>query len=372
MAIEIIEWKEDSGDELVYRFPTSDTIKMGAQLIVMESQTAVFFRDGKALDTFGPGRHTLSTLNLPILTKILSLPFGSKSPFKAEVYFVSNRVFTNLKWGTREPVIFRDTEFKMVRLRAFGVYSIRINDPSLFVNTIVGAQRRFSTSDIEGYLREMVVSKMFDVLGETLKTLLDLPRYYDELGVALKTRVKEDFGKYGLEVVDFYINSITPPDEVQKVIDERSGMAAMGDMNEYMRFKAAKAMGDAAKQEGGGAGQGMGLGMGAGLGMMLPGMVSQAMQAGQQNQNQEGKPVVTGPICAKCKTQLPPGAQFCTTCGARIANWLVCPKCTAQVPPDAKFCNACGAPMSQDCSKCGTTLQPGSKFCPQCGQAVGI
>lgn len=370
MAIEIIEWKEDSGDDLVYRFPTSDTIKMGAQLIVMESQTAVFFRDGKALDTFGAGRHTLSTLNLPILTKLFSLPFGSKSPFKAEIYFVSRRVFTDLKWGTKEPVIFRDTEFKMVRLRSFGVYSIRITEPQLFVNTIVGAQRRFSTGDIEGYLREMIVSKLFDVLGETLKTLLDLPRYYDELGVALKTRVKEDFGKYGLEVVDFYINSITPPDEVQKIIDERSGMAAMGNMNEYMRFKAAQAVGDAAKQEGGGAGQGMGLGMGAGLGMMLPGMVSQAMQAGQQNQ--EGQPVVTGPICNKCKTQLPPGAQFCTTCGARIAAWLVCPKCTAQVPPDAKFCSACGTAMTQDCAKCGTSLQPDSKFCPQCGQAVGI
>ncbi|HSE42770.1 MAG TPA: SPFH domain-containing protein, partial [Acidobacteriota bacterium] len=229
MAIEVIQWKEESGsDEIVYRFPTTDTIKMGAQLIVNESQTAVFFRDGKALDTFGPGRHTLTTMNLPVLTKLMSWPFGFDSPFKAEVYFVSRRVFTNLKWGTREPVIFRDTEFNMVRLRSFGVYSIQVADPQLFVNTIVGTQRRYSTSDIEGFLRDMIVSRLFDVLGETLKTLLDLPRYYDELGVALKTRVKEDFGKYGMEVVDFFINSITPPEEVQKVIDERSGMAAIG------------------------------------------------------------------------------------------------------------------------------------------------
>ena len=368
MAIEVIQWKEDSGgDELVYRFSSSDSIKMGAQLIVNESQTAVFFRDGKALDTFGPGRHTLTTMNLPFLTKLLSWPFGFDSPFKAEVYFVSRRVFTNLKWGTREPVIFRDTEFNMVRLRSFGVYSIRVTEPQLFVNTIVGTQGRYTTGDIEGFLRDSIVSRLFDVLGETLKTLLDLPRYYDELGVALKTRIKEDFGKYGLEVVDFYINSITPPEEVQKVIDERSGMAAMGNMNEYMKYKAAQAVGDAAKQEGGGAGQGMGMGMGAGLGMMLPGMVAQSMQAGQQGTQE---PVLTGPVCNKCKTQLAPDAQFCTNCGAQIAAWLVCPKCTTQVPPDAKFCGKCGTSMTQNCTKCSTALPPGAKFCLQCGQEV--
>jgi membrane protease subunit (stomatin/prohibitin family) len=370
MAIEVIQWKEDTGNDLVYRFPSSDEIKMGAQLIVSESQSAVFFRDGKALDVFGPGRHTLSTLNLPFLTKLLSWPFGFNSPFKAEVYFVSRRVFTNLKWGTREPVIFRDTEFKMVRLRAFGVFSIRVTEPQLFVNTIVGTQHRYTTSDIESFLRDIAVSRLNDVLGETLKTLLDLPRYYDELGVALKTRVKDDFDKYGLEVVDFLINAITPPEEVQKVIDERSGMAAVGNMGEYMRYKTAQAVGDAAKQEGGGTGQGMGLGMGAGLGMMIPGMVAQAMQQGQQGQQPQGTPPTTGPICSKCKTQLLPGAQFCSNCGAQIANWVVCPKCTTQVPPDAKFCSNCGTSLALTCSKCGTAIQADAKFCLNCGQKV--
>jgi membrane protease subunit (stomatin/prohibitin family) len=375
MAIEVIQWKEDTGQDLVYRFPGSDEIKMGAQLIVSESQSAVFFRDGKALDVFGPGRHTLSTMNLPVLTKIMSWPFGFKSPFQAEVYYVSKRVFMNQKWGTREPVIFRDTEFKMVRLRAFGVFSIRITEPQLFVNTVVGTQGRFSTGDVEGFLREIIVSRLNDVLGETLKTLLDLPRYYDELGVALKSRVHEDFGKYGLEVVDLLINSITPPDEVQKIIDERSGMAAVGDMGEYMRFKAARAVEDAAKQEGGGAGQGIGLGMGAGFGMMIPGMIQQSMQQAQGGQQQpagqQGQPV-TGPICAKCKTQLALGAQFCSSCGAKVASWIVCPKCTAQMPPESKFCSSCGASLAAAsvCAKCGAQLQPGAKFCAGCGQAV--
>jgi membrane protease subunit (stomatin/prohibitin family) len=368
MAIEVIQWKEDRGDDLVYRFPLTDEIKMGAQLIVAESQSAVFFRDGKALDVFGPGRHTLTTLNLPLLTKLMSWPFGFKSPFKAEVYYVSRRVFTDQKWGTREPVVFRDTEFQMVRLRAFGVYSLRVNEPQLFINTIVGTQQRYSTSDIQNFLRDVIVSRFNDVLGETLKTLLDLPRYYDELAVALKTRILEDFDKYGLEVVDFFINSITPPEEVQKVIDERSGMAAAGNMGEYMRFKTARAVGDAAKQEGGEAGQSMGLGMGAGLGMMVPGMIQQAMQQGQQ------QPASTkGPVCSKCQTQLEPGAQFCSNCGSKVmaAATIACSKCSTQLPADTKFCSNCGNSLSAAiCGKCGTNLQAGAKFCAQCGEPV--
>ena len=376
MAIEVIQWHEDAGNEMVYRFPGSDEIKMGAQLIVAESQSAVFFRDGKALDVFGPGRHTLSTMNLPFLTKLMSWPFGFKSPFQAEVYYVSRRIFTNQKWGTREPVVFRDTEFAMVRLRAFGVFSLRVIEPQLFVNTMVGTQHRFTTGDVEGFLRDIIVSRLNDVLGETLKTLLDLPRYYDELAVALKTRVHEDFDKYGLELVDFYINSITPPEEVQKVIDERSGMAAVGNMNDYMRFKAARAVGDAAQQEGGGqgaAGQGMGLGLGAGLGMMLPGMIQQSMQQGGQQGGAQQKPGAGGATiaCPKCNTQLPAGAQFCTNCGSKVMATINCPKCNTVLPAGSKFCGNCGAQLSAvKCSKCGNDVPPGAKFCSQCGEQV--
>ncbi len=362
MAIEVIQWKEDTGEDMVWRFPDSDEIKMGAQVIVSESQSAVFFRDGKALDVFGAGRHTLSTMNLPVLTKLMSWPFGFKSPFQAQVYYVSRRVFTNQKWGTREPVVFRDTEFQMVRLRAFGIFSIRIVEPQLFVNTIVGTQGRYSTGDVEGFLRDIIVSRLNDVLGETLKTLLDLPRYYDELGVALKTRVKEDFSRYGLEVVDFYINSITPPEDVQKVIDERSGMAAAGDMNQYMRFKAAQAVGDAAKKEGGSAGEGMGLGMGAGLGMMLPGMIAQAMQGAQT-------PAQSAVACPNCKAQIPAGSQFCGSCGTKLAASINCPKCNTQLAPGSKFCNNCGTALTAtNCAKCGTAPAAGAKFCAQCGE----
>jgi len=235
--LEVIEHHDPTGQEIVYRFPQqgSAEIKLGAQLVVQEAQEAVLYRDGKALDVFGPGRHTLSTQNIPLLGKIIGAPFGGKSPFRVAVVFVNKRTFIDQKWGTREPVVFRDSELGMVRLRAFGIYAYRIQDSQLFVNTVVGSQGRFDTHDLQDFYRDVIVSRLNDLMGETLDTIFDLPKFYDELGAAAKARATEDFAKYGVDLTDFYINSITPPDEVQEKMDERAAMGAVGDMNTYMQ-----------------------------------------------------------------------------------------------------------------------------------------
>jgi len=317
MAIEVIEWKDDSGREIVWRFSAGGEIKLGAQLVVSENQWAVFFRDGKALDTFAAGRHTLTTANIPLLARLIGLPFGGVSPFRADVYYVAKKVFTGMKWGTREPVVFRDAELAMVRLRANGNFAARVTDPQLFVNQIVGSQGSYSIDAIEGYLRDVIVARLNDVLGSTLKTIFDLPQHYDELAEALKGRVAGDFSKYGLEMTDFFVGAITPPDDVQKVIDERTGMAAVGDQNTYLKFKAAQAMGDAAKNPSGdgGASAGIGLGVGAGIGMTVAGMIRDAMAPGGAGAAVGG----TGAFCANCGAKLPDGAKFCPGCGAKRA-----------------------------------------------------
>jgi membrane protease subunit (stomatin/prohibitin family) len=284
IRLEVIQFFDQENKSLVQRIPPegSTDIKIGAQLIVQENQEAVFFRGGKALDVFGPGRHTLVTANVPILTRLLTIPW-EQSPFQAQVYFIGKQTFLDQKWGTMEPISFRDPDFGMVRLRGFGKYSFRVKDSSLLVNTLVGTQGKYTTDAATSFFRDLIVSRLADIMGTLKSGMLDLPGHYDELAGQTKSKVLEEFDKYGLELVDFFINAITPPEEVQKAIDARSSMGAVGDLNAFLKFQAANSMAKMAEQSGagGGLGQGaMGMGMGAGFGMMMPGMIREAMAGG--------------------------------------------------------------------------------------------
>ncbi len=341
--MDVIQHQDPTGQTMVARWPREGTaaIRLGSQLVVEESQRAVFFRDGKALDTFGPGRHTLATQNLPLLASLFGIPFGGTSPFQAAVVFVSSKTFTDLKWGTKEPVVYRDRELAMVRLRAFGKFAVRVADPQLFVNGLVGTMGLYTTDGVEAYFKDAIVARLTDLLGENLTSIFDLPRVYDELGMGLKARVADDFGKYGIELVDLFLGAITPPEEVQKLIDERTGMGAVGDLDAYMKFKAARAMGDAAQASGesGAVGAGLGLGMGAGLGAMLPGMMRDAAQggaasgAGAPAASSNPAPAAAGGAAASGTPGAGSPPAFCAQCGNRLpANARFCPACGASVP----------------------------------------
>ncbi|MDX9785689.1 MAG: SPFH domain-containing protein [Desulfobacterales bacterium] len=359
--LENIEWLDDSGRTLVQRFPEkgSGEIKYGAQLTVRESQSAVFFYQGKAMGVFGRGRHTLKTANIPILTKIASLPWAMSSPLRAEVYFVNLKVFTNYTWGTRDPVAFKDSQLGLIRLRAFGLFNFQVFQPVLFINTMVGTQGLFTTDAVEEYLSRVILSRFNDFMGEKIDSILNLPARYDELSEGLQQRLSEDFVHFGLRLTHLYINAVTPPPDVQKAIDDRSRMGVFQDMDKLMKMKAAMAMEKASETEGGG--------MGMAMGFMMPAMFSRYFEGTTTPD------AAAGFHCPECNHSVPGDAKFCPACGHQIVVFRQCPRCGKNLTPTARFCSRCGHSAEEKlppkhCVHCSAELLPNTVYCGQCGE----
>jgi membrane protease subunit (stomatin/prohibitin family) len=264
--IDIIEWLDDSRDTMVFRFPRyQNEIKMGAQLIVRESQTAVFVNEGTIADVFQPGTHTLQTQNLPVLTTLKGWKYGFDSPFKAEVYFVNTRQFTELKWGTQNPIMMRDPDFGMVRVRAFGAFAAQVVDPAAFLRQLVGTDARFTTDEVSEFLRQLIVGRLAGALSSAQVAVLDLAAHQEQIAAQLAGTLSEECRPMGIAIPKFIIENVSLPPEVEQALDRRTQMGVIGDLDRYTQFQAANAMEDAANNPGG-AGDALGVGLGIGLG----------------------------------------------------------------------------------------------------------
>ncbi len=360
--IDIIEWRDEQPSVLVSRFDRYEhEIKMNAKLVVRPGQRAVFVNEGQIADCFGPGTYTLETKNMPILATIKGWKYGFNSPFKAEVFFVKTSDQIDRKWGTSTPIMLRDKDFGIVRLRARGNYSYRISTDADLISRFVGARAQWTNADIEGDIRTKLMSSFTDFMGELKIPALDLQANYDEISTEMKSKLSKTYRDLGLELVSFALENITLPEEVEKAIDQRSSMGALGNLNNFTQYQAAKALEGMASQEGGG-GQMMGMMMGANMANNMGNVL-------HQDQPQEQ----VGPPCLHCGELVPPGGKFCLNCGEPVSKTKTkaCIKCTVQISVDSKFCSNCGSSQVLKCSKCHVELAPGTKFCPECGTKQG-
>jgi len=335
--IDVIEWTDSSNDTMVYKYDMNGKeIMMGAQLTVRESQVAVFVNEGELADVFEPGRYELQTSNMPVMTALKSWKYGFNSPFKADVYFINTKQFLDRKWGTSNPVMMRDTEFGMIRLRAFGIYSFKVSDPVTFLKEVFGTSSLFTVDGVEGQIKRTIVSGLSDALAESKIPALDLAANYDELSNYALKAINPKIASLGLTLCSFVIENISLPEEVEKTMDKRTSMGVLGNLDQYAKYQAAEAMRDAAQNGGGMAGMGVGMGAGAAMGQMF------AQSMGQTAAPAAPAAAAASAVCPACGAAIAPGGKFCPECGAKVGG-NTCVSCGAAIPAGTKFCPECGA-----------------------------
>lgn len=336
--IDVIEWTDNSGKTMVHKYDMNGKeIMMGAQLTVRESQVAIFVNEGEIADVFEPGRYELQTSNMPVLTALKSWKYGFNSPFKADVYFINTKQFLDMKWGTSNPVMMRDAEFGMIRLRAFGIYSFRVSDPVTFLKEVFGTAALFTVEGVEGQIKRTLVSGLSDAIAESKIPALDLAANYDELANYAMQSINPKLAALGLTLCSFIIENISLPEEVEKSMDKRTSMGVLGNLDQYAKYQAAEAIREAANNDGNGmAGMGVGMGAGAAMGQMFAQSLGNTAAPAAT-----GK--VAGAVCSACGAAVPAGSKFCPECGTKQNADAFCTSCGKEIPAGTKFCPECGA-----------------------------
>ncbi|UKS25946.1 SPFH domain-containing protein [Paenibacillus sp. HWE-109] len=368
------------GNWLVYKYPSED-LTLGAQLVVGEGQLAIFVKEGRALDLFGPGTHTLSTGNIPLLNRLINLPFGNETPFTAEIYYVNTTLNMNLKWGTESPIQIIDPVYQVrINARANGQYTMRVNDYSIFLTQIIGTQKGGTTITVQNLLpnfKGIVLNSVDTILAQYIidkkVSVLDIRTKQREIAQLCMDDMKDSFLTFGIELVNFFVNSINFPDEDMEVINgilqRKAEFDILGDAR-YATQKQFEIMGNFSKNEGTSGMANAGIGLGLGFGMM--GQLGGAISNISNNTIRQPVPTPEANVpCKHCSSANSPDAKFCGECGQKMQSTKPCYKCNAENKENAKFCSECGTAIGIiSCPSCNHELTAGSRFCPECGTSL--
>ncbi|MDE7078590.1 MAG: SPFH domain-containing protein [Clostridia bacterium] len=362
----VIQWESDNENDIIYKYPLErkEEIMRKSMLVVREGQKALFIKEGVLADVFEPGTYRLDDIkNFPILTQLYNWKYMWESPYTGDVYFISTKQFINMKWGTSNPVMMRDSEFGMVRVRGFGAYSFAVGTPTNTLRELIGSMNKFTVKNVDDYFKKIITSTLSNVIAESQVPALDLAMHYDELAEMAKQKLIAEFEKIGIEIKALIIENLSLPEEVEKMLDKRTNVGVMnGAMQQHAQLETLEAMKSAANNPNGMSGMGIGMGAGLGFGKVFA-----------DNMSAASMPSPNAPAqirCPKCNAVMKKGAKFCPECGEKIVSIgkINCPKCGKEVDAKTKFCPECGAKMGEKvCKECGHKLQGNQKFCPECG-----
>ena len=377
-VFDIIKYLGDN-DTFVWKFPGEDFNTL-SQLIVSESQEALFFKDGKALDLFTAGRYTLHTQNIPLIRRLVNLPFNGESPFNCQVYFINKVVSMDILWGTNSPIPVQDAKYPIILpVRANGQFGVRVSDSKKLIVKMVGTIDKFDQTTLKRYFKGILLTNIKDyIANEFVKnqvSFLEIHSHLKDISKGIHNSIAHEFLNYGIELVNFNVNEITPPEDDPSYIKLKKALADKAVMDikgyNYQQERAFNVLDKAAANEGS-ASNIMGAGMGLGMGMNMGGVFGTTMSGAMSNispnmQNQSSS------VCPSCGEAIPEDSKFCLKCGAKIEekhnDFIRCQKCGVNVP-NGKFCLECGAKLEDVCSKCGATLVPNAKFCLECGNKI--